>query len=359
MARVAGEIWQPEMTGRMSNSVMKLNGMSYMSDHEKVGVLMSFGSDLADMAGKSFDRLHPNMQNFMRNRGVEGREWDLLRSPAAIYTDRRGVKYMNPTWFRANSGLPGHEADDLAIKLGGLIEDQIAYSIPEGRLRSQSTFLMGTRPGTWSGELARSMGMYKGPAVTQVINYRRRWAEMNGGWATKAQIIVGLAAMQTLTGALTIQLKEVSKGRDPQDMTRPSFWARAFMQGGGIGILGDFLVASQARTGGGVAEVVAGPVVGLAGEIGRAVSGPGEAMQFLQRNNPAASLTLGGIPVSLAIDRLFGDQLIQLVDPEAQERWRRAEGRMKRDYGTQSWWRRGDPLPRRLPNPANIIGADQ
>lgn len=359
MARVSGDIWQPEMTGRLSNFVLKMNGMTYLTDHQKVAVAMSFGSDLADLAGKSFDQLAPNLRNFMENRTIGAAEWDLLRAPGAIYTDARGVRHMNPNWFRANSGLPEAQANDLAIRLGGLIEDQIAYSIPEGRLRSQSAFLMGTKAGTVGGELVRSLGMYKGPAVTQMINYFRRWGEMDGGWATKAGFIGSLVAMQTVTGALTIQLKEISKGRDPRDMTRPSFWPAAFLQGGGIGILGDFLSASTARTGGGLAEVVAGPVVGLMGEVSRAVQTPGGAVDFARRNNPLASFTVGGIPVSLALDRIVWDPLQYLVDPEAAAHWRRRERSLQKNFGTQHWYRPGDLAPYRFPDLSNAIGGSR
>lgn len=358
MARISGEIWQPELTGRMSNTVLKLNGMSALTNHQKIAVQMAFGSDLADLAGKSFGDLHPNLRNFMENRGVGAGEWDLLRAPGMIYTDARGVKYMSPAWFQANSKLPEAQADDLAIKLGALIEGQIALSIPEGRVSSQSTFLMGTKPGTLMGEVARSFGMYKGPAISQMINHFRRWGEMEGGWATKAGFVASLMAMQTVTGALTIQIKEKWKGRDFRPMDSTAFWIAAFLQGGGIGILGDFLSASTARSGGGIAEVVAGPEVGFVGDLGRMVLPNVAALvngkethfgrdtvKFLQKNNPTASLTVMGVPVSLAFDRIFWNQLQKFVDPDAERDFARAARKQAREFGNRYWWPQGDLLP--------------
>ena len=42
-------------------------------------------------------------------------------------------------------------------------------------------------------------------------------------------------------------------------MTSPEFWGAALLQGGGLGIFGDFMVSSVSRGGRGIEETVAGP----------------------------------------------------------------------------------------------------
>ncbi|MGR3521943.1 MAG: hypothetical protein ACU0FT_04235 [Paracoccus sp. (in: a-proteobacteria)] len=366
-ARFAGDIWQPELTGRISNFVLKANGMNYLTDRERVAVAMAFGSDLAGLAGNSFDGLHPNLQNFMRNRGIEAAEWDRLRDPSVIYTDAQGGKHLNPNWFRENSSLPPNEAEDLAIRFGALIEDHIEMSIPSFSLRGRATLIGETQAGTLSGEVARSFGMYKGFALSQLFNQIRRIRELDGGPGTRAWYAAAAITQLTFAGALAVQLKEIGKGRDPRPMDQPKFWGAALLQGGGVGIFGDFFSATTSRAGGGLAETMAGPVVGLGGDVLRAVNsnvariGKGKApligrdiTNLGRRYNPLATLW----PTRVALDRIVWDQMQRLLDPDAEEQWYQFEKRMKRDYGTQSWWERGDPLPRRAPNPANIIGAD-
>ena len=65
-----------------------------------------------------------------------------------------------------------------------------------------------------------------------------------------------LSAQLMLLGGLAVQLKEIAKGNDPRPMDSAEFWLAAVMQGGGLGIFGDFFSASTSRTGAGrVAEV--------------------------------------------------------------------------------------------------------
>ncbi len=365
-ARFAGDIWSPELTGRISTFVLKANGMTFLTDRARIAVAMGIGSDLAQMAGKSFGELPANLRNFMENRSIGAAEWDLLRDPAVIYIDPTGGKHLNPNWFREHSSLPEHEAQDLAIRFGAMIEDHIEMSIPSFSLRGRASVIGETKAGTVSGEFMRSFGMYKGYALSQLFNQIRRIQELDGDTGTKAWYAVSTMVQLTIMGALSVQLGEVGKGRDPRPMDDLKFWAAAALKGGGVGIFGDFFSASTSRAGGGFAETLAGPVAGLVGDVTRAIGSNiarmnegkspligRDIVDLLRRYNPAATFW----PTRVALDRMVWDQLQLLIDPEAEEQWHRFEKRQKKEYGNQSWWRRGDPLPGRAPNPGNIVGA--
>lgn len=364
-ARYTGDIWRPELTGRITNFVLKANGMTFLTDRERVAVAMAMGSDLADMAGKSFDQLPKNLQNFMQNRSITAADWDRLRDPAVIYTDPTGGRHLNPTWFREHSSLPPHEAEDLAIRFGALIEDHLEMSIPTFSLRGRAALIGDSKAGTVGGELLRSFGMYKGFSLSQLFNQVRRVRELDGSLGTRAWYVATYITGATMYGALSLQLKEVAKGRDPRPMDDPKFWGAAMLQGGGVGIFGDFFNATTSRAGGGLAETLGGPVVGLGGDMLRAVNsniarvGEGkdpligrDVANLARRYNPLATLW----PTRVALDRIVWDRMQQLLDPEAEEQWHQLEKKMKRDYGTQSWWNRGDPLPARAPDLSNILG---
>ena len=364
-ARYTSDIWRPELTGRITNFVLKANGMTFLTDRERVAVAMAIGSDLADMAGKSFGQLPKNLQTFMENRSIGAADWDLLRDPTVIYPDPTGGKHLNPTWFREHASLPPHEAEDLAIRFGALIEDHLEMSIPTFSLRGKATVIRNTEAGTAPGELMRSVAMYKGFALSQLFNQIRRVRELDGSIGTRAWYVATLSTQLMIFGAFSLQLKEVAKGRDPRPMDDRKFWQAALLQGGGVGIFGDFFSATTSRAGGGLAETLAGPVVGLAGDALRAVNsnvarvGEGkdpligrDVANLARRYNPLATLW----PTRVALDRIVWDQLQQLLDPEAEEQWHQSAKRMQRDYGTQSWWDRGDPFPNRAPDLTNILG---
>lgn len=365
-ARVFGDVWSPELSGRITNMVMKANGMEALTNHERLGVAMAFGSDLAGLSGKGFDQLHPGMQNFMRARDITARDWDLLRDPAVIYTDPQGGRHMNPAWFLEHSTLPRHEAEDLAIRFGALIEAHQDRAIPLASLRGRATTVGSTRPGTLWGEVARSFGMYKSYSFSLMFGQMELLRELPGGLAGRALFMAKFAAAMTMAGAVAVQLKETIKGRDPRPMDSADFWGAAFMQGGGLGIFGDFFSASTSRTGGGFGEVLGGPVAGVAGDVARAVGSNlarakdgksillGRDLANLgRRYNPAATLW----QTRVAIDRMFWDQLQLIVDPEAARAMRQAEQRQVREYGNRSWWRRGEMFPERAPDLSNIAGG--
>jgi hypothetical protein len=49
--------------------------------------------------------------------------------------------------------------------------------------------------------------------------------------------MIGLTGM----GVISVPVRNLPKGKEPQDMSEPGFWGRAFTQGGGAGIFGDFV----------------------------------------------------------------------------------------------------------------------
>src|SRR5690606_16301968 len=67
-------------------------------------------------------------------------------------------------------------------------------------------------------------------------------------------------------------------GRDPRKMNPldeqgRDFWGAAMLQGGGLGIYGDFLFSDVNRFGGGLARTVAGPIWDTADQLRRITIG--------------------------------------------------------------------------------------
>ncbi|MGS4947438.1 hypothetical protein ACVDG3_18320 [Meridianimarinicoccus sp. RP-17] len=367
-ARFMGDIWSPEITSRITNAVLRANGLAMMTDRARTAMRVTFSHELGEQAGKSFADLDPRLRRFMENRGLTAAEWDLLRDPAVMFTSPGGGKVITPSWFVEHSSLPRAQAERLALKLGGIIEARTELGVPSASARGRATLLGDRAPGSIPGELLNSGVMYKSYALSVMFNQIQRVAEMSS-LGEKGTYIVAFMSQMTILGAVSLQLKDIAKGNDPRPMTTPTFWAQAFLQGGGIGIFGDFFSSTTSRTGGGLGETAAGPVIGAISDVGRAVNSnvarvaDGKApligrdmVNLLRRYNPLATFQpLLPIPTRLALDRLLWDQIQPLVDPEVEDLRYRAEQRLKRDYNTQSWWRRGDPAPSRGPDLSNAM----
>jgi hypothetical protein len=166
-----------------------------------------------------------------------------------------------------------------------------------------------------------------------------------------AQIAIGTTAL----GGLALQAKEVTKGRTPRDVEDWKFWQAAMLQGGGLGLFGDFLFAEYSRFGRDPFVEFTGPVVGLASDVARTFKGnlersaDGKDSRFLKdmfnlakRNTPALNLWYS----RLIMDRLLLDNIERAVDPKFDKNLRRMERRWQRETGQKYWWRKGDMTPR-------------
>lgn len=365
-ARMIGDVWSPEWTNRLTNFTMRSTGLSFWTDHARSAMRMTFSVELGEQAARAFDELDPRLRGFLAARAITPADWDALRGADVLYQMPSGGRAISPAWFAEHSPLPMIEREAIAARLSRAVEDFTELGVPSASLRGRVTITGDMRPGSAGGELLRSTAMYKSFALSMMFNHFRRAMELRDT-GSGAMYAGALIAQLTLMGGIAIQLKELAKGRDPRDMTSPQFWGAAALQGGGIGIFGDFLTATSSRTGGGLAETVAGPVVGLAGDLGRAVNSniarlaEGRApligrdvVNLARRYSPLASHAA----LRTALDRIVWDQLQALIDPEAREEWGMARRRAVQS-GTDFFWQRGAMAPERGPNVQNAIGGGQ
>jgi hypothetical protein len=96
-------------------------------------------------------------------------------------------------------------------------------------------------------------------------------ANMDGP-ASKAVMSAYLITSTTMAGAMLMQTRDLLTGKDPRAMLDKDwykFWGQAFLQGGALGIYGDFLYGiNQTRYGSGPIEALAGPTIGPLLELG-------------------------------------------------------------------------------------------
>jgi len=333
------------------------------------------GSSLAQLE-TSADAEERAFAQLLRARGWADEEWAVV---GQIEPERfgAGAEFVSPQAL----GRAGHE--ELGWKLAETIERETRSVVPEPSLWARAKMMGATRPGTVRGEVWRSLMTYRSFSVTQTYSWGREFifrAAQQGQdartpWklrlaAQVAPLIIGA----TLAGALTVWTKDMIKGRDPrpvwsddpdqQGKVAYKFWAAALAQGGGQGILGDFMFAAEARNGKSSALTAFGPAAGFvadtweltAGNIDQAVKGEDpragrDAVRYAGRYNPLASLWWS----RAAMDRMVIDQIQRLIDPEADEQFQRQSRRLAREYGQGEWWPEGQALPSRAPNLANAV----
>ncbi len=360
--RYVGDVSGPEVTRRISDFVMRASLLSPMTSAGRWAFGMEFLGFMAQSRNLKFNELEPNFKRTFERYGLGESAWNQIRS-TDLY-NFEGATFLRPADIRARTDLTTSQAEFLTTRVLEMVNSETNFAVPSTNMRGKMMLQGDTRPGTVSGELARSFGMYKGFGVTLVNTHLIRGMSQEGVRG-KGTYFADLLISATLMGGLALQLKEMSKGRDPRPMDTQEFWGAAFLQGGGLGIYGDFLFSERNRFGGGLAQTVAGPNVQLVGDVldlsignvlqaatGEDTNAGAELIRFAQDYTPGSSLWYA----RLGLERLVWDRLQIMTDPKAKQKMRKRERKYKKDYNQKYWWAPGDARPTRSPNLDNALG---
>jgi hypothetical protein len=367
IARFLGDVPANEILERLTSFVMRAQGLSYWTDMGRTAFRMEFTGLYARNAGRALKDVDPDLRQILEARGVTEADWRAFSDPQYLFTAPNGAKFLSPThWMhQVADAMDPIEAERIALRMGSIIEEQVEFAIPTMSVEARAFVQRGARPGTILGEAALSGLSFKSFAMSVWVNQIRRILAQPTG-ASRARYAAEMLASFTAMGAVAVQLKELSKGNDPRPMDSTAFWGAAFLQGGGAGIVGDLLSASESRVGGGLPGYLLGPVIGLGNQVGELTIGNvmevargeetnagRELSKFVSSNTPVLSSLW---QIRAATDRMMFDQLQLLLDPEAEQSLRtQAQNRM-RNYGNASWWSGGEMLPSRAPDLGAALG---
>ncbi|NYT42329.1 hypothetical protein HZY97_16270 [Sphingomonas sp. R-74633] len=358
-----------EVSRRLADGVLRGSLLSPHTVSMKQATGLGFMMDFARHADKSFERLDAADQARFARYGIDAADWDYIR--ATPVTEEGGYKLLRPGDVASREdGFKGPAMRN-AMKLFEMIDSETKFATPGELLRAQTMLALGGKGtafqrGTILGEVAHSATQFKTYSVIALMTHMQRAIYGNGG-VNRATYALMLPLFLTLGGAMVLQLKSIAAGKDPEPMTGAKFWGRAFIQGGGAGMLGDFVtagLAGRSRTGGTLAGYIAGPTMSglidpamdlVLGNLGKGAEGKKttvqhELVQLAENNIPGMSTWY----LSTAAHRAMLDQLNRSIDPNYQQSWKRMEHRAA-EQGSQYWWAPGDPTPDRAPNFENAM----
>jgi len=370
--RMLGEELAHEGARRMATGVLRASGLAAHTDIARQAFGMEMVSHLTHMRDRAFGNLDPAFARLLQRYGIGEGEWDILR---ALTPDMdRGAEWIYPE----TAAKAGHQG--IADNLMRMIVTEADFAVPVPDLRTRAMLNSGWKRGTWMGEITRSAFLFKGFPITIMNMHGGRMLDEGlrardvGALAGAFMLRYGVTimAMTTLGGALSVQVKEVARGRDPLPMLDenglPSakFWTAAMAQGGGLGIVGDFLFSNRNRFGGGIADTLVGPGAQLADNlfaVGQGVMGQidDDPENDDKWRKAAAKIAMSEIPgislwqTRLLIDRTFGDLMSEWAyGDKIDERYRRLES-YAAERGTQYFAPPGSTFDWRAPNLGNAL----
>lgn len=352
-ARFSANDSAPGVMSRMQQRFFKLNGMQWWNSTQKVGVARMLAADLAQYTQKSYSSIPKETQRLLKLYGITELEWPLLRQLDLTMAD--GRKYLTTDSIDSLSGseldnaiskqrgtlnitddLRNEYKDELRTKIAAYYSDSADSAIPTPGARERAIMNQGLPRGTVTGEAIRMIMQLKGFPITYVTKGIGRQKE-SGGYYGIVKMMIGT----TMMGYIANATKDILKGKEPMDvfndetMLDKETFMRAFIQGGGLGIYGDFIFGEFNRFGQSPLETFAGPTLGTAGDLLKLYAkfrdgddGAAESARLMVRNTPFINLFY----TKLAVDYLFMYELQEAASPGY---WRRMERRMKKDSGQE------------------------
>lgn len=352
------------LSGNMSELMrlyFRMNGLQWWTDTLREGMELGTSSWLGSLRGRSWDKLDANAHRVLKLYSIDDAKWDVLR--LAVHEASDGRAYLVPEAMQhvpdgvirgyverigrtvSDAGI-ANARRDLGDTLRGLIIDQAMTAVIEPDVRSRYFWTRGTRPGTVPGEVLRFISQFKGfpTALTRQVFGREifgRGYDTLGDYLKNGKgDMLGLAQLilaMTAFGYVAMTAKDALKGRMPRDPTSPAVWAAAMMQGGALGIYGDFLLGQSNRFGRNILDTMAGPVFGLAGDVD-------DLRQRIMRGDDVASsafrLAVNNTPflnlfyVRTAMDYLLLYQIQEALNPGSV---RRMERRVRQENAQEFW----------------------
>lgn len=357
----------PQVTRRIADTVLRA---SYLAKHT-VGLRWAVQSEfmglLARSRGKAFGELP--FTEMMQRYGITADDWNAFRENVQNWQPRPDVNFLRPIDLLKTSLK---QKDDLFHKFQGMIFQESRHMIPEGTIESNVRLKGNTRPDTLPGAILHSFSMYKSFPMAFWMQYGRL-AMTRPDWRSRIGFVAGLGASMVFAGALGVQMRELTQGRDPLPMNTGQFLGKALLASGGMSIWGDFLFQGINQFGSGPEDVAAGPIVSALGDTTQLLLGdafqwagalgtlnqgdthakfPQRLVSYARRYTPGTSLWFA----RLALQRQVFDRLEELADPRAYQKRQRRATQQRKVFGNQSYWPAGSRTPQRTPDVTGAFG---
>lgn len=365
--RVDADFSDEGAVSKWLDNMFKYNGISFVQDRLRLGAVMLHANKLHDNIGKSFDELSVGLKSWFEQFEISPSEWDLMRS-METHTDTKGRSYL---FVDAVDDIPLEKFDfldsvrnsknkDLARekartalkqKFAASNADLGAMAATEPSTADIRLTNWGDGPGSFSGEFAAHIMMYKSFMVTYMRKHLGRelhgynstrepfhkaftkmWGADKGGGFLAAMIPTGIAL-----GYATNTLTDLFKGKAPRE---PKDWkdvgsimTAGLARTGGLGIYGDFLFGDmKSRFGRSYVETLAGPTAGRLSEVADIFGSLKEApfsddfgkdaektrnkiVKFAMNNAPGLNMVKNHFATKMAFDYLINYNLHEMMNP--------------------------------------------
>lgn len=301
-----------------------------------------FSNYLGDASTKEFSALSLDMKRIFKLHGIDEPKWNVLRKAVKdidgkkfLVTDAINevpddaiAQYIAAKGRNVTPESIANVRERIANDFRAMVIDRAETAALSGDRRTDAAMTGGTKRGTVWGEAVRFVGQFKSfPAmmIERVLKreiYGRGYDTIGDYMRNGRGDILGLANLlvaMTMTGYISLTIKDAIKGKAPRPLDRPRTWTEAMVQGGFFGIAGDYMLNEYDNySGRSFAASILGPtgstvndLFALKTAIENGDKSAVQALKLVQANLPGANLFY----VKPVLDYMFMYSLMENMNP--------------------------------------------
>lgn len=359
MTRIAMDSQDARLSAKAGNLFMRATMLEKMTEVSRrayaVTAMDTIGQltrDTADIAS-----LKDGDKRFLLNKGIDQETWDIWRQ---AQPDSWGGNHtvLTADAIMRVQGVDQAAKERAATKLMAVVLEEQNIAVIEPGVR-EKVWRDKYQPGTWDGELMRSVAVFKSFPHAFYLRHIERGLHGFDTPLQRTEYLAKLFVGAFMMGILSNWIADILNGRDPRniDPTKENGTANliaALLKGGAIGIYTEFLFGDITKYGRTPVETVTGPVTGtlaafdnlVRGNIRQALIGEdtnfgSEFVTFSKQFSPANLWY-----TKAAFDRIIFDDLQEFLKPGYLSNMKsKAASR----NGTTFWWEPGEAVPDRAP----------
>lgn len=348
----------------VSSMIIRASGLTRITDQARMTVMASVMGEFAEFSiGKTaYSALNKDLKKVLKEFNLSKSDYEIITKATPFVDEATGGSFVTSEDILKINNVPRDRLVGIASNYDDMVTRMAELAVNEPTLRTRAITSgaalapESAKVGSSVRAIASAVGTFKGFPITVMQNFVLPLAR-NAASGKRADILSATEVFgyTTLLGAFVYQAKALARGEEMRDMDDPKFWMAAAMQGGGMGIFGDFLFDDYSRFGHSLAETLAGPVIGTYGDVLRVVNGnynraldEGQEAKFLADAWKVSSKFIPGATVwyaKLPIERVLLNSVDELLDDGFDAKVRRRERQMQKQEGRGYWWRPGDKIP--------------
>lgn len=316
--------WDDKLT-KAGRKFFEIIGSTWWNGRHKLALTMTLSHDLALKKNVNFNDLDDATRRSFETYGITENDWNKLRQ-ASTKIDGYDKEFIVTDLIKDNA---------VAEKYIGWMVSRQSWAVTEGGWKQQRQLALGTTRGTASGELIRMLTQFKSFSFNMLtkIYGREIYGKQKPDYSTMTQIFLATVAF----GYLAEMSRDLLNGKTPKQPDKPKTWAKAVASGGGLGLIGDFVLPDYSSGWQKILQTAVGPTISKAGEV--AVMGINTASGKPPSAKRAFDVALSTVPFNNVIwtrpvlDQLLINDIRKALDPAG---WARQQRQQMKDYGQRN-----------------------